>query len=228
MRVPRRGARGALARRPLHGSLRLSSLAGRPRPPPPAAAADPVVRPAAKGRVVVAEELARGRELEILVNGHEQWRLRAAAPARDRGRERGIRVGWACSRRVSGVHANGHGGEGDTAHEYREQKRFLFTRSKYSPGVGLVARAHLVASQEHVALAVGQVVQHDEVQVDLLGAVPVLGLQRERARVGRGRVVDGERRRGASLVLLQPDGPLLAARHLALLRVDPGELRGRF
>jgi len=92
----------------------------------------------------------------------------------------------------------------------------------------LVARAHLVASQEHVALAVGQVVQHDEVQVDLLGAVPVLGLQRERARVGRGRVVDGERRRGASLVLLQPDGPLLAARHLALLRVDPGELRGRF
>ena len=70
-------------------------------------------------------------------------------------------------------------------------------------------------------------VEHDEVEVDLLGAVPVLGLQREGARVLRGRVVDGQRRRGAALVLLPPDGPPVAARHLALVRVHPRELRRR-
>ena len=64
--------------RPLRGSLGISHFASRSLPPRPhtaAVAAAPEVGAATIGRVGVAEELVRGPELEVLVNGHEYRRL---------------------------------------------------------------------------------------------------------------------------------------------------------
>ena len=79
--------------RPLRRSLEISLLARRPLPPRPltaVVAAAPVVGAATIGRVGVAEELVRGRELEVLVNGHEYRRL---WPTRNGEGEKGLKVG---------------------------------------------------------------------------------------------------------------------------------------
>ncbi len=90
------------------------------------------------------------------------------------------------------------------------------------------ARAHLVSFLVHVALALGQRVQDDEVEVDLLLAVPIDGFESVRAGVRHLGVVDDQSRRGATLVLVAQDRPRLARRHLAVLRMDPREFRRRF
>ena len=83
-----------------HPLLGIPLLARSPLPPRPltaAVAAAPEVGAATVGRVGIAEEQVRGRELEVLVNGHEYRRL---WPTRNGEGEKGLRVGMELARVV--------------------------------------------------------------------------------------------------------------------------------
>ena len=53
----------------------------------------------------------------------------------------------------------------------------------YSPCVGMLADAILVAVVVHVAVALRQVVQHNQVQVDLLLSIPKAKLSLQRSSI---------------------------------------------
>lgn len=86
----------------------------------------------------------------------------------------------------------------------------------------------LVSALVHVALAFGQCVEYDQVQLDLFGAVAIEGFKDIGASIAHFGAIDNQSGRRTALVLVVQDAPLLAISHRTFLRMSPCEGWRRF